>query len=1060
MSKKLRFDLLPDYAKFLLENKLQALVDEQIHLSFALNIPMLEYFREIPMEQLKKLSAHYLSILLEYFKNNEVDIYIEQSLKSWKDDQLPLLRGQIIADDIGLTFFVRKQILLKFITDYTQDVATILKIVNELDIYTLEAESAGFRTYTNIQQELINKQLSIIQQSESYYKKAEELTHIGNWRWDIATGNYEWTDELYRMHEIEIGELITTEKLQALNHIDDAQFIKDTVAKSFKTKEPFDFFYRIVLKDKKEKVLHSIGQVLPGEDGNNIKLLGTLQDVTEQKKIERLITEKQNLIEKITNLAPSIIASYNIHTGNYIFINEALKTLLGYEKEQVFREGAAFFMNLLHPDDIRIMVEKNNQAIIAANAFKTPAEQEAIVDFQYRMRHKDGNYRWFHTFGTVFDRDSNNKVEHVLNITLDITAEHTLKLELEKENAFAEMLIDNSPDMIMVFDKDLKVKAWNRKSEERHGILREKIIGKSWIEFFPHYNNERWLKDMERVFNGELVHYPKITMKYTNGFAECFTIPLQDANKEITGALAITRNITELVEAYNSLESMHNELKQNEERYHKMINEVQDYAIIFLDKDGLIQNWNKGAQTIKKYETEEIIGNHFSIFYTEEDQKNNLPEKLLQRAVKSGRAAHEGWRVRKDGSKFWGSIVLTAVHGENNEIIGFSKVTRDLTERKLKDDEVRHKAKQLEQKNKELQISNAGLKEAREELAKSRTRSLIEAMPHIVVTINPEGTLEYANQHLTDFTGLSLNAFKEGKWKDAIHPDDLKKLLYSLKTVIVSRHSFQMEFRLKRSDGEYLWHLGIAKSFPQDNHSADKSYLITLTNIHDQKLLDEKKDEFIGIASHELKTPLTSVKAYTQILQIILNKENNAEALVYVNKANTFIERLNSLISELLDITKIQHGKLQLKIASFHFNELITETVEFMQSASPSHTFNIHGKADNLINGDKERIQQVLINLFSNATKYSPEAKIVDIYISTSPGKLFVIVKDYGIGIPKSDCEKIFQRFYRVEDKSTKFQGLGIGLFISHEIIKRHKGDLWAESELGKGSEFYLTLPL
>ncbi|HEY5824830.1 MAG TPA: ATP-binding protein [Cyclobacteriaceae bacterium] len=158
----------------------------------------------------------------------------------------------------------------------------------------------------------------------------------------------------------------------------------------------------------------------------------------------------------------------------------------------------------------------------------------------------------------------------------------------------------------------------------------------------------------------------------------------------------IPDNADDLREAYL-------ELKASEERYHKMIDEVQDYAIILLDEKGTILNWNKGAEKIKRYTSSEIIGKNFSVFYLPEDQKTDLPGQLIKQAANSGKAIHEGWRVRKDRSRFWGSITITALHGENNQIIGFSKVTRDLTEKKLSDDKLLQYTAELEVKNKELE---------------------------------------------------------------------------------------------------------------------------------------------------------------------------------------------------------------------------------------------------------------------------------------------------------------------------------------------------------------------
>jgi PAS domain S-box-containing protein len=225
------------------------------------------------------------------------------------------------------------------------------------------------------------------------------------------------------------------------------------------------------------------------------------------------------------------------------------------------------------------------------------------------------------------------------------------------------------------------------------------------------------------------------------------------------------------------------------------------------------------------------------------------------------------------------------------------------------------------------------------------------------------------------------------------------------------------------------------------------------------KEMNTYKDDFISIASHELKTPLTTAKAYIQLLQIDM-EETNDKNFIFAQKANASIDKLSYLIAELLDLSKIQNGKFPLNITTFNFNEMLSAAIEGVQYGSPGHSIIKTGEINKKIKGDKERLQQVVINLLTNAVKYSPKSDKVFINIVQEDGEVKVLVKDRGIGIRKENLGKIFERYYREEERTVHFQGLGIGLYISYEIIKRHNGKLWGESEVGKGSTFYFTVPI
>lgn len=224
------------------------------------------------------------------------------------------------------------------------------------------------------------------------------------------------------------------------------------------------------------------------------------------------------------------------------------------------------------------------------------------------------------------------------------------------------------------------------------------------------------------------------------------------------------------------------------------------------------------------------------------------------------------------------------------------------------------------------------------------------------------------------------------------------------------------------------------------------------------RVLDIRKDEFISMASHELRTPLTSVKGYIQLLEAKL-KEKDPEAYRYVVKTGTSLSRLQVLVEDLLDVSKIQSGRLPFQLSLFSPDEVLAEAVEEIRHTVPRHTITIQGSTQAMIHGDRARIIQVLINLLNNAIKYSPGADRVEISLTATEKEVTIAVKDFGIGIPAGHHAKIFERFHRVPDNAD-FTGLGIGLYISNEIIQRHQGSMRVESEPGKGSVFYISLPV
>lgn len=246
----------------------------------------------------------------------------------------------------------------------------------------------------------------------------------------------------------------------------------------------------------------------------------------------------------------------------------------------------------------------------------------------------------------------------------------------------------------------------------------------------------------------------------------------------------------------------------------------------------------------------------------------------------------------------------------------------------------------------------------------------------------------------------------------------------------------------------------------RDSSAKVTGAVAVVTDITERKILERQKDDFIGIATHELKTPVTSMKTYAQMLQRRFDKSGDPEAAQTMEKINAQINKLTSLIGDLLDATKIESGKLQFKAQPFALDTLVSEVVETMQPTSGRHRIVVKGSSDIEIVSDRDRVEQVLINLISNAVKYSPHSDKIEVSLCEEDGGIHVCVTDYGIGVPHERQNQVFERFFRVSGPNREsFPGLGLGLYISSEIVRRLGGKIWVESDGKTGSSFCFKLP-
>ena len=353
------------------------------------------------------------------------------------------------------------------------------------------------------------------------------------------------------------------------------------------------------------------------------------------------------------------------------------------------------------------------------------------------------------------------------------------------------------------------------------------------------------------------------------------------------------------------------------------------------------------------------------------------------------------------------------------------------------------------------------------EKSKEQFRQVADSAPVMIWMTDENKQCNFVNKGWLKFTGRRKEEEMGYGWIEGLHPDDYARCAEIFDDAFIEHKEYSLEYRFRREDGQYRW----LRETGAPRYSADGKfggYIGTCNDIHEMKIHEQRKDDFIRMASHELKTPVTSIKGYVQLLLSMFREADGHRQQISPQALQTSLTtidkqiiKLNRLMSELLDLSRIDSDKLDLNMQDFDLNELVTETVKDIQQTT-KHEIIIKRNADCKVLGDKDRVSQVLLNLLTNAIKYSPKTNSIEVDIyQPARNSVSVSVADHGIGIDKKDQEKIFERFYRVEGKTEQtYPGFGIGLFIANQIITRHHGTISVESEKSKGSTFTFTLPV
>jgi len=479
--------------------------------------------------------------------------------------------------------------------------------------------------------------------------------------------------------------------------------------------------------------------------------------------------------------------------------------------------------------------------------------------------------------------------------------------------------------------------------------------------------------------------------------------------------------------------------RRTEDIYRKAIEDIQDYAIFMVDADGIVTNWNVGAQHILGYTEAEIVGKDGAKFFTLEDRVKGVPAKELTTAATLGRAEDERWHVRRNGSRFWASGIVTPVRDPTGRLIGFSKVMRDMTERN--------------------------------KLTQERDRFFALSLDMLCI-VHLDGSFQRVNPAFQQVLGFSEEELLAMNISQLLHPDDVSKTLSEYERLSTGEPVTHMENRLRTKDETYKWVAWSYFPVPEDGLAFGVGRDMTeLRQIHEvlrlraQELEDANrvKDEFLATMSHELRTPLTSILGWARLLQSNQLSDKEKERAVQVIQRNA--EAQSKLIEDLLDVSRIITGKLKIEFQPVSFASITEGVINSLAPAIDAKQVKLETEIDPAagpILGDPARLQQIVTNLLSNAIKFTPNGGNIYVCLERRDSHVHLEVRDTGVGIAAEHLPHIFERFRQVDSSNVRAHGgLGLGLAIVDYLARQQGGAVGASSEgLGKGATFTVEFPL
>ncbi|MDB4910170.1 MAG: sensor protein, partial [Gemmatimonadetes bacterium] len=489
--------------------------------------------------------------------------------------------------------------------------------------------------------------------------------------------------------------------------------------------------------------------------------------------------------------------------------------------------------------------------------------------------------------------------------------------------------------------------------------------------------------------------------------------------------------------------------------YRLLVERVRDYAIFALDPTGHVLSWNEGAQRLKGYTASEIIGRHFSTFYPEYDIASGKPAWELECAIRDGRFEDEGWRIKKDGSRMWANVIITALHDDDGTHVGFAKVTRDLTERRAAEETLR--------------------------VSEERFRLLVQGVrDYAIFMLSPSGHIVSWNEGARSIKGYTA-AEIIGKHFSTFYPaEDIKQGKPAFELLVAAKEGrFEDEGWRLRKDGTRLWAnvvitavrnpagelIGFAKVTRDltERRAAQERALADTRRVAEAEVANRTKSEFLAAMSHELRTPLNAIGGYAELLAIGIGGPITEQQQDYVSRIRASQQHLLGIITDLLNFSRIEAGQVAYDLLPVPVQSILDGVLPLIAPQADTKNITLSNEPASLqiiAHADRQKAEQIVLNLMSNAIKFTQPGGTVTVRCAGESDCVRIVVEDSGVGIPTEKLAAIFEPFVQLgRSRTSQHEGTGLGLAISRDLARAMNGDVTVESTVGQGSTFTLTLP-